>query len=583
MDLVATCRRREHPRRFLFVIVLAVSVAAAGMTAARAVPVPPGTAQHQPISRPRHDALSVPAGHRSHLRLSLRSTATTQTSGEWSGYEASGAGDGAYTSVASQWTEPSVTCTTPGIVLFWVGLDGWGDSTVEQTGTGVDCTSGSPQYFAWWETYPANSVQEYPLPVSPGDSISASVTAVNGEYAMDLSDSTQGWTEDILVAAPAGAENASAEVIAEAATSGGEVTPLPYFDAVSFSDSSLNGANSLPVNMVNSNGAIVATTGPNSASGEGNFSVYSGDNIPQTPELAYQGDNGDLWTAPWTGGGTNLGLAMAAGTSPSIAALAGGGYEVAFHSTDGDLWVTSSAGGGATNLGLAMMAGTSPSITGLASGGYEVAVQTTAGYVGMVGAAGPLTISVPMAAGTSPAIGASPLEGSYDVAWQASTGDLWTYTPINGGDNTNFGMMAGTSPSIVGQAGGGWEVAFQANTGNLWTTLSTGGNTGINRNLGMLAGTSPSIGGSPSGYYDVAFQANTGVLWTDTAFGDRFDLNLGMDSDTTSPAITALPGSAYEVAFRANTGTLWITPATGGGTNLGLGVMEGTSPAFAAG
>lgn len=32
---------------------------------------------------------------------------------------------------------------------FWVGLDGWGSPTVEQTGTAAYTSNGSVTYFAW--------------------------------------------------------------------------------------------------------------------------------------------------------------------------------------------------------------------------------------------------------------------------------------------------------------------------------------------------------------------------------------------------------------------------------------------------
>jgi hypothetical protein len=66
-------------------------------------------------------------------------------------------------------------------------------------------------------------------------------------------------------------------------------------------------------------------------------------------------------------GNTGLGIA----DTPAIAALPGGGFEVAFQATGGDLWVYGTDGTDNTNLGMA--AGTSPAITGLPGGGFEVA------------------------------------------------------------------------------------------------------------------------------------------------------------------------------------------------------------------
>ena len=53
--------------------------------------------------------------------------------------------------------------------------------TVEQTGTDTDCRSGSPDYYGWYEMFPADPVY-FTNPVAPGDCLSASV-AVSGKVA----------------------------------------------------------------------------------------------------------------------------------------------------------------------------------------------------------------------------------------------------------------------------------------------------------------------------------------------------------------------------------------------------------------
>ena len=165
-------------------------------------------------------------------------TAAHQTSSNWAGYAATGA---VYTSVTASWVQPSVTCTTRGVIAFWVGLDGWGSDSVEQAGTGVDCSGGSPQQFAWWETYPANSIQRFADTISAGDHVTSTVTSEAGSvYDLVLTDATKGWTERKSVVA-SGAHNASAEVVAEAVTSGGAITPLPDFHAVDFTASQIDG------------------------------------------------------------------------------------------------------------------------------------------------------------------------------------------------------------------------------------------------------------------------------------------------------------------------------------------------------
>jgi hypothetical protein len=249
-------------------------------------------------SHPRLNALTEPAqgidrfpGAATGHRHAQPGEAANQTSTNWAGYAATG---GTYQTVTASWIEPSVTCTSDGIVAFWVGLDGWGSSTVEQTGTGVDCSSGSPQQFAWWETYPANSVQEYDDPVSAGDQLTSTVTAEpGGVYNLVLTDTTKGWTETNPVHVT-GATNASAEVVAEAVSSGNTITPLPDFHDVAFTGSTIDGGSlqasgAVPVDMTDDAGNPIAETQNTDAAGD--FQVdYTGPTsgvlAPATTKLA---------------------------------------------------------------------------------------------------------------------------------------------------------------------------------------------------------------------------------------------------------------------------------------------------------
>ena len=91
----------------------------------------------------------------------------------WSGAAATGSG---FSSVTSTWTEPSVTCHSYNDLMApWVGIDGYGSSTVEQTGVATDCSSGHAVYQAWYEMYPANPVY-YSNAVYAGDHFTGTVT-----------------------------------------------------------------------------------------------------------------------------------------------------------------------------------------------------------------------------------------------------------------------------------------------------------------------------------------------------------------------------------------------------------------------
>lgn len=160
------------------------------------------------------------------------------TSGNWSGYAATG---GRFTSVKASWVQPAVSCTGNDTwSSFWVGLDGDGSSSVEQTGTEADCSGGSPVYSSWYEMYPAYPVN-FSNTVRPGDHFTASVTTNgSGSFTLTLADTTAGWSRTVTKSLKS-ARLASAEVIAEAPSSSTGVLPLSDFGSVSFSGATVNG------------------------------------------------------------------------------------------------------------------------------------------------------------------------------------------------------------------------------------------------------------------------------------------------------------------------------------------------------
>jgi len=161
------------------------------------------------------------------------------TSTNWSGYVVTG-GSGAFNSVSSNWTEPSASCSGgTQYAAFWVGLDGYNSDSVEQTGTDSDCSGGSPDYYGWYEMYPADPVY-FTNPVAPGDSMSASVTVSGDDYTLTLTDSTQGWTQTENESGSYA--DSSAEVITEAPSSAQGPLPLADFGTIGYSASAANGA-----------------------------------------------------------------------------------------------------------------------------------------------------------------------------------------------------------------------------------------------------------------------------------------------------------------------------------------------------
>ena len=214
------------------------------------------------------------------------------------------------TNVASSWTEPAVTCGATGTFsAFWVGLDGDGTPTVEQTGTEADCTQGAASYQGWYEIFPAAPVF-YANPVQPGDEMSASVTADGGgNFTLTLTDGTQGWTQTTQQTEP-NAQLGSAEIIAEA-PSNGTVLPLSDFGTVNFSDVTVDNA------PIGSNGNL------------NDLTMRSGSDAPLATPSALSGGNAFSVTFDGNGAGaaspTGADGAGGIGTSGGSGAGAGGG------------------------------------------------------------------------------------------------------------------------------------------------------------------------------------------------------------------------------------------------------------------
>ncbi|HET7016538.1 MAG TPA: G1 family glutamic endopeptidase [Streptosporangiaceae bacterium] len=196
----------------------------------------------------------------------------TATSTNWSGYAVTGA-NGAFHSVSASWTQPTATCSTrrAQYASFWVGLDGYNSNSVEQTGTDSDCSGRTPQYYGWYEMYPAFPVN-FSNTVRPGDSMSASVTfSGTSTFTLVLHDATQNWTQTITQS-QTGLARSSAEVITEAPSSNSGVLPLADFNTINYSTSSANGTSlgtqsPIAITMVNNSGTAKDSTSSISSGG----------------------------------------------------------------------------------------------------------------------------------------------------------------------------------------------------------------------------------------------------------------------------------------------------------------------------
>ena len=198
---------------------------------------------------------------------------TQVQSTNWSGYADTSS---TFSTLAGSWTEPSVTCSGRGeqLAAFWVGIDGYSSSSVEQDGTLAECYQGSAYYYSWWEMYPTNSIQVVGSSVRPGDSISASVVRSGSSYTLKVTDSTHSANSFTTTQSCSSCANSSAEWIAEAPSSSTGVLPLADFHSWTLSGATVNSGvissyTDDEITMIDSARRVKAQPGPLNGSGNG--------------------------------------------------------------------------------------------------------------------------------------------------------------------------------------------------------------------------------------------------------------------------------------------------------------------------
>ncbi|HEY1740523.1 MAG TPA: G1 family glutamic endopeptidase [Acidimicrobiia bacterium] len=165
------------------------------------------------------------------------------TFSNWSGYADDNSTGKTYTAVSGSWKQPAVTCpkNEDELAVWWVGLDGFSNATVEQDGTMAFCFKGTPAYYTWWEMFPTNSIQVVGSSVKPGDTIAASVKFASNKYNLTITDSTHAansFAKSQTCAAAQPCKRASAEWIAETPGGSRGLWPWPSFGTWSLTNAS---------------------------------------------------------------------------------------------------------------------------------------------------------------------------------------------------------------------------------------------------------------------------------------------------------------------------------------------------------
>lgn len=230
----------------------------------------------------------VPAGlfHAPRVPASAPAHGTTAlgwSSSNWSGYAITGTG---FSSVTGAWKVPAVARSRKATYSSnWIGIDGFNNSNLIQTGTESDYYNGSAHYDAWWEILPAAETVITSLPVSPGDSMSATITKGSGSsWTITIRDTTRG-TSFSTVKSYTG-QQTSAEWIEEAPSVGGRIAPLANYGTATFDPGSVNGGN--PGLVAGDSGDMVqkgvqVSTPSNPDRDTDGFSVNYGSAAPSPP------------------------------------------------------------------------------------------------------------------------------------------------------------------------------------------------------------------------------------------------------------------------------------------------------------
>jgi len=208
----------------------------------------------------------------------------------WAGY-ALAVTPGTVNSAEGSWIVPKVSPSKGATyVALWVGIDGYNDSTVEQTGILVESENGNVYYRAWYEFYPSSPVYAPSSDVvKPGDDISAKVIYLgNDEYETQLNDTTEGWHYYSPVTTVSGAKDSNAEWIVERPSTISGLTTLANFGTAYFGydytgisgtnyaevngkqytiGAETTGSNPIAITMVSSTGQPLAT--PSGLSSDG--------------------------------------------------------------------------------------------------------------------------------------------------------------------------------------------------------------------------------------------------------------------------------------------------------------------------
>ena len=141
-------------------------------------------------------------------------------------------------SISASWTVPEVKPSENNTFSgAWVGIGGYGEDTLIQTGTEQEYINGRSAYYAWYELLPDHLIRIPSLHVRSGDLITASVSPVSenaSTWSIEINDVTRG--EQFKKVVVYNSSMRSAEWIVERPKVNGTISTLANFGNVTFTE-----------------------------------------------------------------------------------------------------------------------------------------------------------------------------------------------------------------------------------------------------------------------------------------------------------------------------------------------------------
>ena len=175
--------------------------------------------------------------------VSVTETAPARVT-HWSGYII-GLGDlqnksEGVSSITGTWIVPEIKYSENNTYSsVWVGVGGYGETSLIQAGTEQHCENGRITYFAWYELLPATITTITTVEISPGDQITTSITLVDhakNSWLITLVDQTTG--ESFQKTVTYDSTRQTAEWIVERPTVNNQISTLANFNQATLTDCS---------------------------------------------------------------------------------------------------------------------------------------------------------------------------------------------------------------------------------------------------------------------------------------------------------------------------------------------------------